>query len=123
VNYSRQRQIILESLRENAVHPGAEYLYDIVKKEEPNLSLATLYRNLNRLAGAGIIKKIEGLEESAHYDHNTHEHYHFLCTKCNKIFDVSSDVAPDLLQKTESQTGFKVESYDIIFKGICNECR
>ena len=123
MNYSRQREVILESLKQNVVHPTAEYLYGILKKQEPNLSLATLYRNLNQLAEAGIIKKIDGLESSAHFDHNTHEHYHFICKKCMKVYDISSDVAPNIISKIEKETDFLVENYDIVFQGICKDCR
>ena len=82
MNYSRQREIILETLKKNVVHPTAEYLYGILQEKAPNISLATLYRNLNQLAENGIIKKIDGLEAPSHFDHNTHEHFHFICDKC-----------------------------------------
>lgn len=123
MNYSRQREIILETLRENVVHPTAEYLYELVKEKDPNMSLATMYRNLNKLADNGIIKKIEGLETSSHFDHNTHEHYHFICDKCKKVFDVPFEIAPDVAAKTEQKTGFTVKGYDIAIHGICSSCK
>ena len=122
MNYSRQREVILETLKENVVHPTAEYLYSILKEKEPNISLATLYRNLNQLAENDIIKKIDGLESSSHYDHNTHEHYHFICDKCKRVYDISADVAPDIVQKAEQQTGFLIKKHDIVFNGLCREC-
>ena len=57
MNYSKQRETILNTLKENVVHPTAEYLYDVLKRENSSISLATLYRNLNQLAENGIIKK------------------------------------------------------------------
>lgn len=123
MNYSRQREIILETLKENVVHPTAEYLYEKVRKKDENISLATLYRNLNKLATEGIIKKIDGLETSSHFDHNTYSHYHFICDKCGKIFDVDCNIAPDLILKTEKETGYKIKGHDIIFHGLCNECK
>ena len=122
MNYSRQREIILETLKSNVVHPTAEYLYAILKAKAPNISLATLYRNLNQLADNGVIKKIDGLEAPSHYDHNTPEHYHFICDECKRVFDVSSDVAPNIVQKTEEELGFIVKKHDIIFNGICRDC-
>ena len=122
MNYSRQREFILDTLKSNVVHPTAEYLYTILKEKEPNISLATLYRNLNQLAENGVIKKIDGLDTSSHYDHNTRAHYHFICDNCKRVFDVSADVAPDIVEKTEAQTGFIVKSHDIIFNGICRDC-
>ena len=122
MNYSRQREIILETLQANVVHPTAEYLYAILKAKAPNISLATLYRNLNQLADNGVIKKIDGLVAPSHYDHNTHEHYHFICDECKRVFDVSSDVAPDIVRKAEEETGFIIKKHDIIFNGICRDC-
>lgn len=122
MNYSRQREVILQTLKSNVVHPTAEYLYAILKEKEPNISLATLYRNLNQLAKNDIIKKIDGLEPSSHFDHNTHEHYHFICEKCKRVYDISADVAPDVIRKTEENTGFLVKKHDIVFSGLCKDC-
>ncbi len=123
MNFSRQRELVLSTLKENVVHPTAEYLYEILKDKNPKISLATLYRNLNQLAQAGIIKKIDGLETSAHFDHNTHNHYHFICDKCKKVFDISADVAPDIVAKTQDETGFYIKGHDIVFHGLCSECK
>ncbi len=122
MNYSRQREVILQTLKSNVVHPTAEYLYAILKEKEPNISLATLYRNLNQLAENDIIKKIDGLEPSSHFDYNTHEHYHFICEKCKRVYDISADVAPDVIRKTEENTGFLVKKHDIVFSGLCKDC-
>ena len=123
MTYSRQREIILETLKQNVVHPTAEYLYDILKKTHPKISLATLYRNLNQLAQNGIIKKIDGLETSSHFDHNTFEHYHFICSECKRVFDIPADVAPGLTQKAEEFTDFTINTHDVVFCGICKDCK
>lgn len=123
MNYSKQREMVLQALRENVVHPTAEYIYDIMSKTDNSVSLATLYRNLNQLSESGVIKKIEGLDNSAHYDHNTHEHYHCICTKCGKVYDIPADVAPNLVKNTEDMTGFIIQSHDVIFHGLCKDCK
>ncbi len=123
MNYSKQREIILNTLKENVVHPTAEYLYAKIQEKDPKISLATLYRNLNQLTENGIIKKIDGLETSSHYDHNTNEHYHFICTKCRRVFDINAEVAPELIRRTEEKTDFLIENHDIVFSGICKDCR
>ena len=123
MNYSRQRQLILDTLKAHVVHPTAEYLYEVLKEKGENISLATLYRNLNKLSDKDIIKKIDGLETSSHFDHNTHEHYHFICDECKRVFDIPFEVAPDVASKTEQTTGFTVKGYDIAIHGICSECQ
>ena len=98
MNYSKQREIILDVLTKNAIHPTAEELLEILKRDNLNVGMTTLYRNLNQLAQTGMIKKIDGLESPAHFDHNTFEHYHFICKKCNRVFDIPQEVAPDIIK-------------------------
>lgn len=123
MKYSKQRELILKTLQENMVHPTADYIYEKVRKEMPNISLATVYRNLNMLAESGLIRKVQGLDGSIHFDHNLCNHYHFICTKCNKVYDVAYDIAPEISEKVMAETGLYIESYDIAFKGLCQKCR
>ena len=123
MNYSKQREVVLDALKENVIHPTAEKLYSIIQIEYPQVSKATLYRNLAQLVEAGIIKKIDGLEPSSHFDHNTHPHYHFICEKCGRVYDVSCDVAKNVAEKAEEETGFKITSHEIVFKGLCKDCQ
>lgn len=120
MNYSKQREIILNTLKNNVVHPSADYLYGKIHEVEPNISKGTLYRNLNQLAQEGIIKKIDGLESAAHFDHNTHEHYHFICEKCKQIFDIDKSVVN--LDYNDFPSGLKITWQDILFRGICPKC-
>ncbi len=124
MNYSKQREMIIDTLRRNAIHPTAENLYKLIKQEHPDtkLGIATVYRNLSKLADMGKIKRISALDNSEHFDHNTHEHYHFMCIHCKKIYDIDSDIAPDLVQKINEKTGFEVIGYDIAITGICKNC-
>ncbi len=123
MNYSKQREVVMDVLKENVIHPTAEKLYSIIQAQYPEFSKATLYRNLSQLADAGIIRKIDGLEPSAHFDHNTHLHYHFICEKCGKVYDISPDVAQDVVRKSEQETGFKITSHELVFKGLCKDCQ
>ena len=123
MKYSRQRELILKTLKENCIHPTAEQLYELIRREEPTVSLATVYRNLNLLAENGMVKKIEGLDGTAHFDHQTFDHYHFICAKCNRVFDIPCDIAPDLAQDVEIRTGIRIASYDVSFRGTCKSCQ
>ena len=123
MNYSKQREIILKTLRENPIHPTADALYALVRNELPNVSLATVYRNLNQLAEQGIIRKISALDDKVHFDHNLESHYHFICIKCKKVYDVPYDVAQDLAKALREHTGLEAVATDVLFKGICNHCK
>lgn len=123
MNYSRQRDLVLKALKENVVHPTADYLYQILRQHDPNISLATVYRNLNLLAEMGVVRRIDGIEGPARFDHNTHNHYHFICSKCNKVYDVPYDIVPDLSANLAEKTGLSAESYEITFRGVCRDCQ
>ena len=122
MNYSKQGEEILNKLKEHVVHPTAEYIYSVLQQEGSSIGQATVYRNLNKLAKHGVIKKIEGLEDCAHFDHNTFEHYHFMCEECKRVQDVMPNIAPNMIELAEKQLGCKITGYDITLRGICKDC-
>lgn len=122
MNYSRQRELILKIVQNDMSHPTVDSIYQALRKEIPNVSLATVYRNLNLLAENGEIRKIESLDGNAHFDFNTGKHYHFICIHCNKVYDIPCDVAPEVDKKAEELSGFKIISHDVSFQGICHDC-
>ena len=60
MNYSKQRETILKVLRSTRSHPSVNWIYENVKKEIPDVGLATVYRNLRQLEAAGEIMRIQG---------------------------------------------------------------
>ena len=78
---TRQRRIILEELRKMDSHPTAAKVYEIVRHRLPNISLGTVYRNLNVLDDLGLLQKIQ-YGNASHYDGNLQRHYHLKCVQC-----------------------------------------
>jgi Fe2+ or Zn2+ uptake regulation protein len=123
-----QRRLILNTVaelatHEYATHPTAEEVYEQIITKYPSISKATVYRNLSLMAEAGELLNIGSLNGSVHYDHNCHEHHHFLCTKCRKIFDINIDVDfSALLRKNKTTKQFRVTGYSLVFSGVCGEC-
>lgn len=116
MRYSKQRQKILEIVNSSYNHPTAYMVYEEVKKEIPNISLGTVYRNLNSLVENNLIKKIT--LEVEHFDKNT-KHCHLCCMKCKKIFDINLlDIDKYVLDNYK----LKVLSSEVVLKGICNDC-
>lgn len=120
--YSRQREIILKTLNENRIHPTAETVYEIIKKNLPNISLATVYRNLNLLSEKGIIKRLEGVDGIFRFDACIDEHHHFVCTKCGNIYDIEGSSFPDIKESISNKTEYTVDTCDITLKGTCLNC-
>jgi len=120
---SRQRKRLLELLCSTEIHPTASWLYDHLKKEFPNLSLGTIYRNLSILIDQGIVKKISASSTFDRFEAKTTPHHHLICTKCRKIIDFEEKVFPAINEEIRRSTDFDIEGYRIDFFGICRECQ
>ncbi len=119
VKYSKQREAIKEKLIGRTDHPTAETLYAELKAELPNLSVATVYRNLSQLVEWGEIHRIVA-EGATRFDPNVCPHSHFFCRKCGAVLDMQGD--EDILRRAQAHFGGKVESCTSNFYGICPEC-
>lgn len=123
MKYSRQRELILETLRSSEIHPTAEQLYVQTKKQMPSISLGTVYRNLNLLVELGMVRKVESAgSTSIRYDGRNDEHCHLVCSSCGKIMDIDVNMFTALDDKLKSETGFTVAEHGIILKGTCSAC-
>lgn len=119
---SKQRDIILNLLKRTKSHPSAEWVYKEVKKEIPNISLGTVYRNLKLLQSIGEVSEISCNGDEGRFDGNTGLHYHITCESCGKIRDVEGIVLKGVDEKVFATTGFKILNHCVGFKGICSEC-
>lgn len=119
--YSRQRELIYQAVMASKEHPTAEMVYQWLKPACPNLSLGTVYRNLNLLAEEGILVRMPFPVER--YDGDTYPHSHFRCKDCGRVFDLVPDYEVALDRAAEQAApGFRVEGHDLTFTGYCPEC-
>ena len=118
-----QRKLVLEAVNRLKSHATAEEVYDEVVREYPHISRGTVYRNLKQLSEAGEIRKLEVPGGADRYDHRTFSHYHVRCMKCGRVFDVEMDYIEHLEQSIRDDHGFIINGHDIMFRGICPECR
>lgn len=119
--YSRQREIILNTLRTNPVHPTADELHEMVKEQDPNISIATVYRNLNQLAAAGKVLKISNPNGADRFDGNIVHHNHAVCSCCGRMFDIMVPL-PDVCAAANAQHEIYVDGVSMLFSGICARC-
>jgi len=125
VRNTNQRKIILDIMKDNFSHPTADEIYEAARAIDGHISRGTVYRNLGFLAETGEILKICVPNGSDHYDSMLHEHYHFCCDKCGKMYDVPETVKVETKAVSEqmAKTGFNVTAHNLIFTGLCPECR
>jgi Fe2+ or Zn2+ uptake regulation protein len=117
-----QRKLIFDAVKALDIHATAEQVYDYVSDTHPSVSKATVYRNLNQMAEAGELLNIGSIKGAAHYDHNCHGHYHFICDKCERVYDVN-DFFPEICERITGMDGFHIKGHSLIFSGVCPECK
>lgn len=121
--YSKQRETILRYLQSVTCHPTAETVYSEVRKEIPNISLGTVYRNLNQLAEEGTILRLTANTGADYYDGRTTQHNHVLCTRCGKIEDIFEPIDTMLDAFAAEITKYTALSHSLHFYGICPQCQ
>ena len=117
----RKRDAILNCLRNTDVHPSAEWVYEQLKAEHSDISLATVYRNLARFKERGEIISVGTVNGIERFDGNTNPHVHFICTNCSGVLDLHEVAVPQELSQSVSGTG-QVASCQLTFTGTCNQC-
>lgn len=121
---SKQREAILRILQSTDIHPTADWIYDQVRKVIPNISLGTVYRNLNLLKDEGLIKEVTIYgSSSARYDANLEPHHHFICLICNSVYDLPVRGENVNVSHLISGRNFKVKFVKLDIFGICDRCQ
>ena len=123
IKRSKQKEAILRVLRNTTSHPTATWIYDEVRKEIPNISLATVYRNLRLLKETGGILELELNNAPSRFDARTDSHHHFCCEQCGRVFDVDEAIDKKLNGKVAQKTGFEISHSQLEFYGLCPECQ
>lgn len=128
MKYSKQRNLILDIVKSNHVHPSAEWVYEQAREVMPSIGIATVYRNLNLLADMGEIRRISGLDGSDRFDGRTDSHYHFKCRRCGKLIDLEEKNSEAVSKMNELVKNlFSVEAAEVcisstLLEGLCPDC-
>lgn len=120
---TRQRESILKILKATNSHPTADWIYNEVRKEIPNISLGTVYRNLKLLCERGDILELGLSSKFSRYDAHTENHYHFRCDKCDSVVNVNEPVNKDIDDRVATDMGFWITHHRLEFRGLCGSCQ
>ena len=119
----RKRDAILTYLQGTLSHPSAEMVYAELKQQIPDLSLGTVYRNLNLFKDQGLAISIGTVKGVERFDGNTHPHVHFICDQCGAVLDLPRmDVPAQLVSTAAQQIGGTVAQCQMTFTGRCKDC-
>jgi Fur family transcriptional regulator, peroxide stress response regulator len=93
-----QRIAIYDALLRLGDHPKAEQVYEQVHQQHPSLSLGTVYKTLDTLVKAGLIRKVFTQEDCMRYDADTSSHNHIYCTNTGEIVDYYDEELETLIK-------------------------
>ncbi len=123
--YSRKREAVLKKIRGTTAHPTADWVFEEVRKEIPDISLGTVYRNLSVFKDEGLIISVGVVGGQERFDANTKEHTHFICLGCGDVLDIESVESKDdtsLNERVSQKNGLDVMFRQLTFYGKCKKC-
>ena len=125
MNHSVQRDAILSELRSLKTHPTAEDLYKRLRPRMPKISIGTVYRNLEQLSAAGIIRKLELSDRLRRFDGDMSPHFHRRCCSCGAVGDIPAERLDALFGELAAAAAARhgCSGYHVEFTGVCGDCR
>ena len=123
-----QRQAVLDVIIEHeGEHLSPEEIYTLVKENNPDIGLATVYRTLILLNDMELIYKLDLDGDCSRYELNRHKedhrHHHLICVKCGSVEGVEEDLLGSLEEQILRKNGFIVKDHRVKFYGYCRRCR
>ena len=120
----RKRDAILTCLMNTDTHPSAEMVHQMLQQSHPDISQATVYRNLALFKKQGRITSVATVSGAERFDANTEPHVHFICNGCDAVMDMHQIAVPvQLGAEAEASTGCHIESCQLTFTGLCSKCQ
>jgi Fur family ferric uptake transcriptional regulator len=119
---TRQRRVILDTVRRMKAHPSADEVYGEVRKLLPRISLGTVYRNLEVLSELGKIQKLELGGTLKRFDWNPARHYHIRCLQCGRVDDAPVAPLSQIEDELYGATVYEIVGHRLEFLGLCPSC-
>ena len=128
-----QRLLVLEVLADNRdKHMTVEDIYELVKEDNPDIGLATIYRTVQLLLEMQLVDRINLDDGCGRYEigemsesdaKGKHHHHHLICKNCGKVLSFKDDLLEELERHIEEETGFHILDHELKFYGHCRECQ
>jgi Fur family peroxide stress response transcriptional regulator len=119
----RKRDAILECLMNTDTHPSAEMVHQMLQQSHPDISQATVYRNLALFKKQGRIASVATVSGIERFDANTAPHVHFICQTCGAVMDLPGmEVPQQLCRNAAEEAGGKIQACQLTFTGTCSAC-
>jgi Fe2+ or Zn2+ uptake regulation protein len=119
--HTKQLDVIWDAVKDATSHPTADQIYHKVRNEIPNISLGTVYRNLQKLVAQKRLQIVK-LGRSQHFDPLVDRHDHFICEGCGRVYDIFVEFTEEIFSPSLSAEGFEITSHQLSLYGKCKDC-
>lgn len=126
---TKQRQMVLETIASRpGEHLTAEDIYELTRKNYPEIGLATIYRTVQVLVDLHVIDRVSFDDGFARYElggngeKSRHHHHHAICQCCGAVMPFQADLLEQLEQAVLEATGFQVTDHEVKLYGYCKAC-
>lgn len=124
MNKTVQRDAILAELRSVKSHPTADELYAALRVRMPQISLGTVYRNLEQMSQTGMIRKLETAGRQKRFDGDLSPHHHMRCRICGAVSDVTGSELGEVDSAIRSLLpSLGCDSFYLELCGVCRNCK
>ena len=119
---TRQRELLLEVIKEAGGHIDARELLRRAQEKDRNVSHATVYRSLSLFKQLGLVNEKRFGQAQCFYEaKGSSEHQHLVCKECGKVIDFACPLS-DILDKVKRENGFTVTRAEVYIEGYCADC-
>ncbi len=124
LKFTSQRGLIFDAFWNTREHVSPEELYRLVKKHDPEIGLATVYRTLKLLTDAGIAREVDFGDGVSRYERSFGQshHDHLICMDCGKNVEFVSHKIERLQEELAKEYGFTLNEHSMYLYGKCREC-
>ncbi|MCB0221188.1 MAG: transcriptional repressor [Chrysiogenetes bacterium] len=122
---TRQRNCVADVFFAQDEHLTIEEMLELVRKQDPKIGYATVYRTLKLLTEAGLAAERKFADGVARYEQalGQKHHDHMVCTECGEVIEFVSDKIEELQDSIAARHGFKLKSHKLELYGICKNCQ
>jgi Fur family ferric uptake transcriptional regulator len=125
LKYTKQREVLLQTLYNNSEHFTPDQLYLYIKERHPglNVGIATVYRSLNLLEESGMVTSISFGAQGKKFElANKPHHDHMICRQCGVIVEFEDQIIEKRQLAIAKEHGFKLTGHIMQLYGVCSEC-
>ncbi|GMA62507.1 transcriptional repressor [Alicyclobacillus fastidiosus] len=123
INWTTQRRVIYELVRDTTDHPTASDVMEQLRAEGHQFAYGTVYNSLRYLVDMGLVRELKLGNAVSRYDARTEDHLHVICDVCGKVAEAEIDLPTRWLEEIAATTSFQLDSPEILLHGVCPDCR